>query len=68
MFIFVTRPVFFKLLALLLGSDTDNQSLDTWINLSNRCLEAAKSNMKILTGLWKCDRIGMSSPSPSRRL
>ena len=50
--------MFFKLLAFVLGKDRDVSSLDTLMELSSRCLEAAKCNMRILTGLYNINRIG----------
>lgn len=56
-YILLIRPIFFKLLAITLGKDADESSLDTLIEFSNRCLEAAKCNMRILMGLSHADRL-----------
>ncbi|KAL2417445.1 hypothetical protein ABEF91_006508 [Exophiala dermatitidis] len=56
-YIILMRPVFFKLLAIALGKTDDEASLDSLIELSSRCLEAAKSNMRIVMGLSHTDRI-----------
>jgi proline utilization trans-activator len=54
------RPVFYKLLGIVLGKDTDMSSLDGLINLSSQCLEAAKCNMRIVTTLSNTGRLGKS--------
>lgn len=56
-YILLIRPIFFKLLAITLGKDPDESSLDTLIDFSSRCLEAAKCNMRILMGLSHADRL-----------
>ncbi|KAL2212087.1 hypothetical protein CC79DRAFT_1364371 [Sarocladium strictum] len=50
-YIMLIRPVFFKLLALVLGKDTDMASVDGLLELTARCLEVAKYNMHIVTAL-----------------
>lgn len=45
------RPVFFKLLAIVLGNEADMSSIDSLLDLSSQCLEAAKCNIRILTML-----------------
>ncbi|ETN38206.1 uncharacterized protein HMPREF1541_06237 [Cyphellophora europaea CBS 101466] len=56
-YILLIRPIFFKLLAIALGKDTDETPLDSLINFSSSGLEAAKCNMRILMGLSHVDRI-----------
>jgi len=60
-YILLIRPVFFKLLGIVLRKDTVTSSLDGLISLCSQCLEAAKCNMRILTTLSSRDRIGKSS-------
>jgi hypothetical protein len=55
------RPVFFKLLALVLGKDTDMASVDGLLELTARCLEVAKYNMHIVTTLSDLSLLGESS-------
>ena len=52
------RPVFFKFLSIVLGKDGDMSSIDELIDMSSRCLDAAKCNMRILTTLSSTYRLG----------
>ncbi|KAH7029793.1 proline utilization trans-activator [Microdochium trichocladiopsis] len=56
-YILLTRPVFFKVLGLVMGKDKDTSALDDLIALSSQCLEAAKCNMRILTELSSRDKL-----------
>jgi hypothetical protein len=52
------RPVFFKLLGIVLGKDTDMSSIDDLLALAARCLEVAKCNMRIVTTLSDLSLLG----------
>jgi hypothetical protein len=54
------RPVFFKLLSIVLGKATEMSSIDGLLALSAGCLEAAKCNMRIVTTLSEYSRLGKS--------
>lgn len=57
-YIMLIRPVFFKLLGIVLGKDTDMSSIDGLLGLSSRCLEVAKCNMRIITTLSNLSLLG----------
>lgn len=56
-YILLIRPIFIKLLAIALGKDADESSLDTLIDLGSYCLDASKCNMRILMGLSQAERL-----------
>ncbi|KAF2008429.1 hypothetical protein BU24DRAFT_497895 [Aaosphaeria arxii CBS 175.79] len=56
-YIMLIRPIFFKLLSIVLGKVTDMSSIDGLLALSARCLEAAKCNMRIIKTLSDRSRL-----------
>jgi hypothetical protein len=52
------RPVFFRLLAIVLGKVTDTSSIDGLLDLSCRCLEVAQCNMRIIITLSNQNLLG----------
>jgi hypothetical protein len=55
------RPVFFKLLGIVLGNFTDMSAIDGLLVLSAKCLEVAKFNMRIIKALSDRSRLGKLS-------
>lgn len=52
------RPIFFRLLAIVLGKVTDTSSIDGLLDLSCRCLEVAQCNMRIIITLSNQNFLG----------
>lgn len=59
-YIMLIRPVFYRLLAIVLGKVTDISSIDGFLDLSCRCLEVAQYNMRILVTLSNQNLLGRS--------
>lgn len=57
-FISLIRPVFFKIIAIIVGKDSDDTLLNGLVALATECAVAARHNLEILRALSATERLG----------
>lgn len=57
-FVLLLRPLFLKQISYLLAGDTLKAYQEDLKYLTNTCLRAARTNLKIIIDLRSCDRMG----------
>lgn len=63
-FVLLLRPLFLKQISYLLTGDTVKAYQDGLKFLTNTCLRAARTNLKIIIDLRSCERMSMPSVTP----
>jgi hypothetical protein len=64
-FVLLLRPLFLKQISYLLAGDAIKAYQEDLRFLTNTCLRAARTNLKIIIDLRSCDRMSTPLPPPS---